>query len=380
MIIYKKEDIKNALTKDMIFEIFQDLGGDPEVMPFGLISSTICHNMPGEGSRKLYFYDNTHLCKCYTGCDEPIFDIFELIIKAMYIQKGLNFDLNDAIRWVAQKFGLSGTEEDYSSDFYLEDRKKLLEYERIQDIELNTNHIVLKEYDSKIIKNLNYKVKIKPWIEEGITKQVLKKNMIGFYPGGDQITIPHFDQDGRFIGLRGRTVVEEDGEKYGKYRPIKINEVLYSHPLGMNLYNLNNSKKAIKTLEKAIIFEGEKSCLKYASFFGIENDISVACCGSSISNYQIQLLIEAGAKEIIIAFDRQFKEIGDNEFKKLKRKLANIYLKYSNIVNINIIFDKDKKTDYKDSPIDKGREVFVDLYLNRIKEISMEEIISWIIN
>lgn len=91
----------------------------------------------------------------------------------------------------------------------------------------------------------------------------------------------------------------------------------------------------------------EKSCLKYASFFGIENDISVACCGSSISNYQIQLLIEAGAKEIIIAFDRQFKEIGDNEFKKLKRKLANIYLKYSNIVNINIIFDKDKKTDYK---------------------------------
>ena len=124
----------------------------------------------------------------------------------------------------------------------------------------------------------------------------------------------------------------------------------------------------------------EKSCLKYASFFGIENDISVACCGSSISNYQIQLLIEAGAKEIIIAFDRQFKEIGDNEFKKLKRKLANIYLKYSNIVNINIIFDKDKKTDYKDSPIDKGREVFVDLYLNRIKEIPMEEIISWIIN
>ena len=185
MIIYKKEDIKNALTKDMIFEIFQDLGGDPEIMPFGLISSTICHNMPGEGSRKLYFYDNTHLCKCYTGCDEPIFDIFELIIKAMYIQKGLNFDLNDAIRWVAQKFGLSGTEEDYSSDFYLEDRKKLLEYERIQDIELNTNHIILKEYDSKIIKNLNYKVKIKPWIEEGITKQVLKKNMIGFYPGGD---------------------------------------------------------------------------------------------------------------------------------------------------------------------------------------------------
>ena len=58
----------------------------------------------------------------------------------------------------------------------------------------------------------------------------------------------------------------------------------------------------------------EKSCLKYQSYFGLENDISVACCGSSVSAYQIQLLIEAGAEEIIIAFDRQFKEIGDNEF------------------------------------------------------------------
>ena len=76
----------------------------------------------------------------------------------------------------------------------------------------------------------------------------------------------------------------------------------------------------------------EKSALKYASFFGVENDISVACCGSNLSKYQVQLLEEAGAKEIIIAFDRQFQDIGDDEFKKLKRNLMNLNNKYCNLI------------------------------------------------
>ena len=37
------------------------------------------------------------------------------------------------------------------------------------------------------------------------------------------ITIPHFDKDGRFIGLRGRALCEEEAERFGKYRPLKIN-------------------------------------------------------------------------------------------------------------------------------------------------------------
>lgn len=48
----------------------------------------------------------------------------------------------------------------------------------------------------------------------------------------------------------------------------------------------------------------EKSCLKYQTYFGFENDISVACCGSNLSSYQVSLLLDAGAQEIIIAFDR----------------------------------------------------------------------------
>jgi DNA primase len=134
----------------------------------------------------------------------------------------------------------------------------------------------------------------------------------------------------------------------------------------MNLYNLNNSKDNIKLMGKAIVFESEKSCLLYQSYFGIESDISVACCGSNLSIHQVQLLLDAGAKEIIVAFDRQFEDIGDKEFKHLTKNLIKLNNKYKNEVLISFIFDKNKITSYKASPIDEGKEKFLKLFRERI--------------
>lgn len=365
MLVFDKSEIRNSLTTDNIFDLLQEWGGDPEYANFGILCATICHNMPGEGSKKLYYYDNSGLFRCYTGCDS-YFDIFEMVIKIMKIQHDKDFDLNDAVRWIAQKFGLSGREEDDPEDEDLEDWKYLANYSRIQDIELKTQEITLKEYDNNILDRFNYNIAIDPWLSEGISQSAMEQARIGFYPGGDQITIPHFDVDGRFIGLRGRTLCADEGERYGKYRPMRVNKILYNHPLGMNLYNFNYSKNNIKIMKKAIVFEGEKSTLLYKSYFGLENDISVACCGSSISAYQIQLLIDAGAEEIIIAFDRQFQEIGDVEFQHLKNNLVKLRNKYKNFVNISFIFDKNMITGYKASPIDEGKDKFLKLFKERI--------------
>lgn len=368
MIVYNKSEIRDFLSIEHIYELLEEFGGEPEHTSIGLISRTICHNnINDDASRKLYYYENTGLFKCYTGgCEEPVFDIFELVIKVMAIQRNEDFDLNDAVRWVAAKFHIAGREEDVPEEEGLEDWKYLANYNRIQDIKVQSNHIILKEYDNSILNNFNYNVRIEPWLEEDITQDVLDNSRIGFYAGGDQITIPHFDKDGRFVGLRGRALCTDEAEKYGKYRPLKINKLLYNHPLGMNLYNLNHAKKAIQILEKAIVFEGEKSVLKYQSYFGLENDISVACCGSNLSAYQVQLLIEAGAKEIIVAFDRQFQEIGDKEFNNLKKNLMKLHNKYHSKVVISFIFDKNIITGYKASPIDEGKEKFLQLFKERI--------------
>lgn len=366
MVVFDKLKIREALTSENVFDLLQEFGGDPGHESFGFVSTTICHNPPGEGSRKLYYYENTGLFRCYTGCDS-YFDIFELVTKVAEIQWDQEFDLNDAVRWVAQRFGLSGEYEENSLDNGLEDWKYLANYERIQDIEIkNNNSIILKEYEKIILDRFNYTLKISPWLREGISQAALEQARIGFYPGGDQITIPHFDKDGRFIGLRGRTLCAEEGERFGKYRPLKICGQLYNHPLGMNLYNFNCVKDNIKIMKKAIVFEGEKSCLLYKSYFGIDNDISVACCGSSVSAYQIQMLLDAGAEEIIIAFDRQFEEIGDNEFKHLKKNLMKLYNKYKNYATISFMFDKNMITPYKASPIDCGPQIFLQLFKERI--------------
>ena len=69
MLNYDKTEVKEQLNNEDIFQLLSEWGGDPEYTSFGIISSTICHNEPGVGSRKLYYYFNSTLFRCYTGCD-----------------------------------------------------------------------------------------------------------------------------------------------------------------------------------------------------------------------------------------------------------------------------------------------------------------------
>lgn len=366
---YDKDEVKGQLTTDMVEDVVRDFGGDPQRTNFGFIAATICHNAPGEGSHKLYYYENSGLFRCYTGCDST-FDIFELICR-IHNRQGESSSTNpwnlfDAIKFICKRFGIQGStagEDDWGA---IPNWQVFEKYDKIRINKEDQQRIQLKEYDPIILDRLCYP-RIGDWLDAGMKPEVLAANKIGFCPSTDQITIPHFDQDGRFIGLRGRFLGKAEAEMFGKYRPMFLNGQMYNHPLGLNLYNLNNSKQQIRKIKKAIVFEGEKSCLFYQSYFGYEVDISVACCGSAVSSYQMELLMLYGAQEIVIAFDRQFQTRNDEEFKHLVKNLKAIYQKYKNYVNISFIFDKDcRYLGYKDSPIDKGADTFVTLFHNRV--------------
>ena len=352
------------MSIDEIFSLLEEWQADPAYTDFGIVCQTICHNPPGEGSRKLYYYRNTDLFQCYTGCGT--FDIFELLQKVAKIQWNKEYDLNDAVRYIAIKFGLAGYA-DIDDQESLIDWQTFNAYDRIDDIEVKDYHVELKAYDPIILTRLNYKVKIKPWLEEGISQEALNQALIGYFPPTGQITIPHFDINNHFVGLRGRTLVQEDAERYGKYRPIKICNIQYNHPLGMNLYNINNSKENIKQAGLAICFESEKSCMKYQSFFGIDNDISVACCGSNISAYQVQLLLDCNCKEMVIAFDRQWEEKNNDEYKHWIKNLEKLNNRYKNELTVSIIYDRNMLTGYKDAPVDKDKEIFLRLFKERVR-------------
>jgi len=365
---YNKDEIKNSLSIEQVSEYVAELGGEPCEQNGILMCKTICHC--GQ-SHKLYYYPNTTLFKCYTDCGGEAFDIFELTRKVMSreqpkAREDSDWNLPEAIEKVAQYFHFApnvNTSEDLLSS--ADDFKILEKYDRINNIDINTQEVELKTYDGRFLKNLP-RPKITPWLAEGISQEAMDAADICYDPKNCGIVIPHYDINGNLIGIRERTLIQEQAEKYGKYMPARIAGKMYNHPLSFNLYNLNLSKNNISQMRKAFVFEGEKSCLKYASYFGPENDLSVACCGSSFINYQAWLLINQGAEEIIICLDKQFKEIGDDEFKKLVRNLKQIHKKYGAFTKISYMFDKKGLIGYKDSPIDCGKEIFLELYKNRV--------------
>lgn len=357
---FDKDEIKNSLSIEQIESLVAELGGDPRRQGNYLVCRTICH---GGESHKLYYYDNTKLFKCYTECAGEAFDVFELIIK-IKTREGEAWTLYNAATYVVNFFSLN------FSNFFSEERRDLQDWaflskwEKISDVPDKQKIVDLKIFDDSVLKNLP-RPRILPWEREGITKEVCDEYGICYDPASCAIVIPHFNSDGALVGIRERTLIKEN-EVYGKYRPAVLNGIMYNHPLGFNLYNLNNSKEAIKNIKKVIIFEGEKSCLHFASMMGMENDISVACCGSNLINYQFGLLMGLGVEEIIIAFDRQYKDIGDPEWKGWTKKLTDLHNKYGKYVQISYLFDKEHILDYKDSPIDKGQDIFLYLFNNRV--------------
>lgn len=365
---YNKDEIKNGLDESQVTELLAEFGGEPEPRGNVIVSKTICHC--GQ-SHKLYYYSNSCLFHCFTDCSES-FDIFELTRKVMSRthpkpREDSDWNLPEAIDYVARKFGFAPNVKVDESEISIgKDLTVIQNYDRIKNIDIKSQQVELKEYDDTFLKHLPHNIRIQPWIDEGITQEVMNSAEICYDPKNCGIVIPHRDINNRLIGIRERTLIQENAELYGKYLPARIGGTMFNHPLSFNLYNLNKSKDNIKRMGKAIVFEGEKSPLKYKSYFGEENDITVASCGSSFINYQAWLLIKTGAKEIIIAYDRQYKEIGDDEFKKLVKNLKAIHKKYGSFVNISFMFDKGKVLDYKSSPIDHGPEVFCKLFKERV--------------
>lgn len=354
------ENIKMQLSLDNIFDLLMSLGADPIKQNGLLTARTICH---GGHSHKLYYYENTHLFKCYTDCSDS-FDIYQLIIKMQAIE-GAEISLPQAINFIATYFNFPPREIILENQEILPDWKIFQQYEKTSSQEDNEKIVELKIYDEDI---LNYlpRPRILDWEKEGITQEVIKFNNICYDPVMQGIVIPHYDIDGNLIGIRERTLIKEN-EVNGKYKPAILGYQMYNHPLGFTLYNLNNSKNNVKLYKKVIIFEGEKSSLLYQSYFGIDNDISAAVCGSNLTRYQVDILLQLGVEEIIIAFDKQFQATGDSEWKAWTKKLYDINNKYGAIVKVTFIFDKWNLLSYKMSPIDNGKDIFTKLFQRRIK-------------
>lgn len=191
----------------------------------------------------------------------------------------------------------------------------------------------------------------------------MKKYNIKYSINQNKIIIPHYNINGELIGIRGRTLNENE-LAIGKYMPVTIENKIYSHPLGYNLYGLDRVKENISRSGMAILFEGEKSVLQFETAFGEKQNCCAAVCGSNVHSYQMELLKRIKANKVLVAFD---KEGGNNiEKEKYYSKLKRICEQYKNFFKMGFIYDTKNLLNLKDSPIDKGKETFLKLFKEAI--------------
>lgn len=108
--------------------------------------------------------------------------------------------------------------------------------------------------------------------------------------------------------------------------------------------------------------------MKFGDMVGDLNNNSVASFGLNLSLHQFKLLESMGIEELVIAFDRQYIQASerDREYMELVSKLERIHERFGQgDVTISFILDYDGLLKYKDSPVDRGIEVFQELYNNR---------------
>ena len=73
------------------------------------------------------------------------------------------------------------------------------------------------------------------------------------------------------------------------------------------------------------------------------------------------------SNEIVVALDKEYEDWRDSKAKKYREKLEKLCKKYKNQATFSYIWDYDNLLEEKDSPFDKGKEVFEELYRNRVR-------------
>ena len=345
------EKIMENLDVDSVISLMQKLGADRYVdKGTHVIFPTICHNVDSaEASMKLYFYKNNKFFYCYTACGGmSIFKFLKHYYEERQIEYDWYQDIYEVVRDCSNFQGVDG--------FVVEKYKSLRDH-----YEVKRKEKTLPEYPSYV---LDCFVRSYPqeWLDDGISKETMDRFNISYSISQNKIIIPHYDILGRLVGIRGRALNEWEVENIGKYAPIQVEGVWYKHPLSMNLYGLDRTFMDIRRNGVCYLFESEKSVLQMDGF-SIPN-CSAAVCGSNFNKYQLNILMKFCApSEIVICFDKE--ELSGEE--KYFNRLWNICQKYKQYCNFSFIYDREGLLNLKDSPTDKGEEVFLQLLKKRVR-------------
>ena len=319
--------------------------------------NTICHNVDG-GKYNLAFNEDDKYFTCFSECGCS-YSLLSLVKKRRELL-GEPCSTYRSMKWICEQCGINFNfkEEIKEVNNNIYNWQNLLRYTKEHKSSEN------KIYSNSILSELEDCIYL-PWINEGITEETQEKYQIKWYNRNQQVVIPVRNINGDLVGCHCRNTNPDlvaDGMKYIPLHMLCGDE--YKFQMGLELFGLNYNKINIEKAKQVILLESPKSVMQFDSF-SMPN-ICVGMFGMGFSLQKLKLLLGLGVDKFVIALDKQYEEIGNTEYKaweKKVNKIIDIIRTYAN--EIAVIWDKDKLLDYKDSPTDKGEDIFMELYNER---------------
>jgi DNA primase len=215
-------------------------------------------------------------------------------------------------------------------------KKKEKEEELAIRAELNPN--IMEQYKD---------ITIQSWINEGIPREILKKYNVRYDDKACRIVFPVWDIEGKIINIKGRAA-------HPKWKEFGMAKYIYYYPLGKNdiFWGYHWHIDDILKKNEIILVEGEKSVMKLEAN-GVNNAVAIAT--SHLSKPQTQILMRLHV-DVVVALDKDKDPTKDKNLVNLAR--------YNNCY---IMVDNNNLLGEKDSPIDKGINIFNIMYNERRK-------------
>lgn len=189
------------------------------------------------------------------------------------------------------------------------------------------------------------------WRREGISDEAMKFFGVRYDAFSNCIVYPIRNSEGQITNVGGRTLDPSFKEK-------GIRKYTYFKPWGgqMNIvYGLFENYQDILSKKEIVLFEGMKSVL-IARGYGLKN--TGAILTSHLNPGQMKVLLGLGKFGVRVVFAL------DKDVNIRQDKNINTLRKY---INVSYLCDTKNKLDEKDSPVDKGKEVFYSLYDQQIR-------------
>lgn len=188
------------------------------------------------------------------------------------------------------------------------------------------------------------------WLDEGISAETMKHFGIRIDNASNRIVYPVYDANFNLIAAKGRT-------RFQKYKEFGIKKYLNYQQIGTTDYfaGMKENYEDIMRQKSVVIFEGLKSVMK---LYDWDWNNAIATETKGINDSQIILLIKMGLKEVTFADDN------DVPLSKIRHDTE----KLRRYTNVYAVIDSHKLLpENKMAPCDAGREVWEQLYSERIK-------------